>query len=74
MGKEEAAVALDAVIEAVMETLEAGDAVFLRGFGTFSVKRMAARQGRNIATGTIIQIPAKNIPAFKPAKAFQERV
>lgn len=67
-----------AVVEGLMEevknSLEKGENVYLRGFGSFIVKERAAKTGRNISKNTTIQIPAHNIPAFKPAKIFVEGV
>ena len=51
-----------------------GDNVYLRGFGSFIIKTRAAKTGRNISKNTAIEIPAHNIPAFKPAKVFVEGV
>ncbi|MCT8339096.1 HU family DNA-binding protein [Luteirhabdus pelagi] len=69
---------VQAVIETFMETvkdsLESGDNVYLRGFGSFIIKKRAEKTGRNISKNTTIKIPAHNIPAFKPAKVFVEGV
>jgi DNA-binding protein HU-beta len=48
--------------------------VYLRGFGSFIVKTRAEKKGRNISKNVTIDIPAHNIPAFKPAKIFAEGV
>ena len=66
--------ALDAMIQAVTETLKGGDQVVLVGFGTFSVKDRAARTGRNPQTGEPIQIKAAKVPAFKAGKALKDAV
>ncbi len=58
----------------VKTSLEGGDNVYLRGFGSFIVKKRAEKTGRNISKNTTIKIPAHNIPAFKPAKVFVEGV
>ena len=58
----------------VKTSLETGDNVYLRGFGSFIVKTRAEKTGRNISKNTTIKIPAHNIPAFKPAKVFVEGV
>jgi len=58
----------------VKNSLEGGDNVYLRGFGSFIVKKRAEKTGRNISKNTTIKIPAHNIPAFKPAKIFVEGV
>ncbi len=51
-----------------------GKNVYLRGFGTFLVKKRAEKTGRNISKNTTVIIPAHFIPAFKPAKSFAEKV
>ena len=58
----------------VKSSLESGDNVYLRGFGSFIIKTRAEKTGRNISKNTTIKIPAHNIPAFKPAKVFVESV
>ena len=71
-------VAVQATVEAFMETLKNsminGQNVYLRGFGSFFIKRRAEKTGRNISRNTTIIIPAHNIPAFKPAKTFVNKV
>lgn len=66
------------VIEAFMQEIRTsmynGDNVYLRGFGSFIIKTRAAKTGRNISKNTAVQIPAHNIPAFKPAKSFVDKV
>ena len=58
----------------VKNALESGTNVYLRGFGSFIVKKRAEKTGRNITKNTTIKIPAHNIPAFKPAKVFLSSV
>ena len=69
---------VQAVVETFMEevktSLESGENVYLRGFGSFIIKTRAEKTGRNISKNTTIKIPAHNIPAFKPAKVFVEGV
>lgn len=66
------------VVEAFMETVKdsmvAGNEVFLRGFGSFIIKKRAKKVARNISKNTTIVIPAHSVPAFKPAKTFLETV
>lgn len=66
------------IVEAFMHEIRSamynGDNVYLRGFGSFIIKTRAAKTGRNISKNTAIDIPAHNIPAFKPSKTFAERV
>ena len=71
-------VAVQATVEAFMETLKNsmvnGQNVYLRGFGSFIIKKRAEKTGRNISKNTTIIIPAHNIPSFKPAKTFVNKV
>mgnify|MGYP003454971477 CR=1 FL=1 len=66
------------VVESLMDTIKTsminGNEVFLRGFGSFIIKHRAEKTARNISKNTTIIIPAHNIPAFKPAKEFMEKV
>ena len=66
--------AVEAFMEEVKKSLEKGDNVYLRGFGSFIIKTRAEKTGRNISKNTTIKIPAHNIPSFKPAKVFVEGV
>jgi DNA-binding protein HU-beta len=65
---------IETFMEEVKTSLEGGDNVYLRGFGSFIIKTRAEKTGRNISKNTTIKIPAHNIPAFKPAKVFVEGV
>ena len=61
-------------MRSVRDGLEGGENVYLRGFGSFVIKTRAAKTGRNILAKKAIQIPAHNIPSFKPAKEFLDNV
>jgi DNA-binding protein HU-beta len=65
---------VQAVVEAFMtsvkESLAQGEPVYLRGFGSFIIKRRAQKTARNITANTTMVIPAHNVPAFKPSKSF----
>ncbi|GIV41873.1 MAG: integration host factor subunit beta [Vicingaceae bacterium] len=61
-------------MNAVKESLEKGENVYLRGFGTFQVKKRAKKIGRIITKNQTVVIPEHYIPAFKPSKSFVERV
>ena len=65
---------LEAFMNEVKESLEGGENVYLRGFGSFIIKERAKKTGRNISKNTTIIIPAHNIPSFKPAKVFVDGV
>jgi DNA-binding protein HU-beta len=58
----------------VKNSLEKGENVYLRGFGSFIIKTRAEKTGRNISRNVAIKIPAHNIPAFKPAKIFVQGI
>ena len=72
--KKDAGAAVDALFEAVTEALARGDRVQLVGFGTFEVRRRAARSGRNPQTGEVMAIAARNVPVFKAGKSLKESV
>ncbi len=65
---------VEAFMEEVKNSLKAGDNVYLRGFGSFIVKKRAEKTARNISKNETIIIPAHYIPAFKPAKTFVSEV
>lgn len=71
-------IAIMTVVEELMtvikDSLTEGENVYLRGFGSFIVRKRAEKTGRNISKNTTVIIPAHNIPAFKPAKAFMADV
>ena len=62
------------VFDEISAALARGDRVELRGFGAFSVKRRAARIGRNPRTGDMVQVAAKYLPYFKTGKELRERI
>ena len=66
--------AVDAVISAITDSLIRQEKVTLVGFGTFQVRERKARKGVNPQTRKTIQIPAKNVPKFRPGKGLREKV
>lgn len=74
ISKAKAEKAINAVIDSIKGALKKGDKVTLVGFGTFSVKKRAARKGRNPQTGAEIKIAASKAPKFSPGKAFKDAV
>ena len=72
--KNEVLATVENFMDEVKNSLSEGENVYLRGFGSFIVKKRAEKTGRNILKNTTIKIPAHNIPAFKPAKVFVESV
>lgn len=65
---------VEVFMDEVKTAMTKGENVYLRGFGTFLIKKRAAKTGRNISKNTTIKIPAHNVPAFKPSKSFVEEV
>lgn len=65
---------IEQFMKEVKNSLETGENVYLRGFGSFIIKTRAEKKGRNISKNVTISIPAQNIPAFKPAKIFVDRI
>ena len=69
---------IQTIVEAFMDevkiSLEKEENVYLRGFGSFIIKKRAEKVARNISKNTTITIPAHNIPAFKPAKSFVAKI
>lgn len=72
ISKKDADSAVNAVIDAIIETVAKEEKVQLVGFGTFEVRRRNERQGRDPRTNSPITIPASKIPAFKAGKAFKD--
>ena len=72
--KKAAEATINAFIDVVSETLKKGDKIQLVGFGSFEVRKRAARKGRNPQTKEEIKIPASKAPVFKAGKAFKELV
>ncbi len=72
--KTQANAALDSFVTTVTKTLKKGDKVTLVGFGTFSVSKRAARNGRNPQTGEVIKIKARKVAKFKAGKELSARI
>ena len=72
--KKQAAGIVDCVLDSIKDALADGDKVSLIGFGAFSVKEKAAREGRNPRTGNKINIPKKNVPVFKAGTGLKDAV
>lgn len=53
--------------DVIIDTLQSGEEIFSRGFGSFVIKERAARKARNISAGTVINVPAKKVVKFRPA-------
>lgn len=74
LSKAAAGRAVEAVLDVIAETVAKHDAVSVIGFGTFEARKRAARNGKNPKTGEAIKIAATTVPAFKPGKAFKDKV
>ena len=72
--KKSAEASINAVVDVIAETLAKGDKIQLVGFGSFEVRKRAARKGRNPQTKEEIKIPASKAPVFKAGKALKELV
>ncbi|MEP6700912.1 MAG: HU family DNA-binding protein [Bacteroidota bacterium] len=72
--KTQANASLDSFVEAVTKTLKGGGKVTLVGFGTFSVSKRAARNGRNPQTGEVIKIKARKVAKFKAGKELSSKM
>ena len=65
---------VEGLMKVIKNTMINGENVYLRGFGSFIVKKRAKKTGRNISKNITIIIPEHYIPAFKPAKVFSEKI
>lgn len=74
VNKHDARKVIETFMEMVKESLVEGESVYLREFGTFTIKYRAEKPAQDITRRRTIIVPARNIPAFKPSKAFTEMV
>ena len=74
LSKADAGRAVDAMVETITKALKKGESITLVGFGTFAIRKRAARTGRNPRTGQTIKIKASKNPAFKAGKALKDAV
>ena len=65
---------LETMFKEIKQSLIAGENIYIRGFGSFIIKKRAAKIGRNIKKNIAVEIPEHYIPAFKPAKEFVQEV
>jgi integration host factor subunit beta len=72
--KKDAERLVEIVFESIIESLNHGEKIELRGFGSFRVRERGARRGRNPKTGDPVSIPAKRVPYFKPGKELKELI
>jgi len=69
-----AKVIVDTIFDAMRESLEKGERIEIRGFGSFTVRDYGGYKGRNPKTGKVVDVPPKKLPYFKPGKELQEMV
>lgn len=74
ISKVDVLVTVEYTLISIQDNLAKGNSVFIRGFGTFSPKKRAAKTGRNIKRGLPVHIPEHYIPAFKPAAEFKQKL
>ena len=74
VGKDAVNSCVEAFMQVVKNALTKGESVYLRGFGTFTLKERAAKLGRNVRKGTPVLIEAHRVPSFKPCDEFKQSV
>lgn len=74
MTKKDAEQLVEIIFSSIIDTLNGGDKIELRGFGSFRVRERNSRKGRNPKTGEAVDIPAKRVAYFKPGKELKELI
>ena len=74
LARREAEQAVQIVIDSIVGSLQSGEGIELRGFGSFRIRHRGPRIGRNPKTGAAVDVPAKRVPYFKPGKALRDSV
>ncbi len=72
--QKDAGIAFEAMAETIAEALQAGEKIQIAGFGTFSMKKKAAKEGINPLTKEKVSVPAKDVPVFKFGDSFRDTV
>jgi len=72
--KKDAEVIVQTVLDSITESLQRGEKIELRGFGSFRIRNRSSRQGRNPKTGSGVSVPAKKVPYFKPGKEIKDLI
>lgn len=67
-------IVIETFLQLIKEAIQEGMSIQLRGFGTFFRKRKASKKARNISKGITIEIPAHEVPAYKPCKEFADSI
>jgi len=74
MSRKDSEVVVETIFESIVKSLQGGDKIEIRGFGSFRTRQRRARSGRNPKTGEKVSVPAKTIPFFKPSKELKDLV
>ena len=74
LNRRDGEVVVDTVFDAVIQALQAGDKIEIRGFGSFRIRQRKPRTGRNPKTGDKVDVPPKKVPYFKPGKELKELI
>jgi integration host factor subunit beta len=72
--KKDAEVIVQTVLDCITDSLQRGEKIELRGFGSFRIRNRSSRQGRNPKTGAGVLVPAKRVPYFKPGKEIKDLI
>ena len=72
--RKESEAVVETIFESIIGALQGGDRIEIRGFGSFRTRQRRGRTGRNPKTGAKVDVPAKNIPFFKPSKELKDCV
>jgi integration host factor subunit beta len=72
--RKESETIVETIFESIIEALQKGDKIEIRGFGSFRTRQRRGRIGRNPKTGEKVEVPAKKIPFFKPSKELKDFV
>ena len=74
LSRKDSEVVVDTIFEGIVKSLRVGDKIEIRGFGSFRTRHRNSRIGRNPKTGARVDVPAKDIPYFKPSKELKDLV
>ena len=74
LSRKDSEVIVDTIFEGIVKSLRGGDKIEIRGFGSFRTRHRNSRVGRNPKTGERVDVPAKDIPYFKPSKELKDLV
>ncbi|MFH1573686.1 MAG: integration host factor subunit beta [Acidobacteriota bacterium] len=72
--KTDAEIIVQTVLDSITDSLQRGEKIELRGFGSFRIRNRSSRLGRNPKTGTGVLVPAKKVPYFKPGKEIKDLI